>query len=425
VATLSAAEAAVLDAVDPAEVVRDLEALVAIPSVGGSAAESDAQAWTARRLAAAGCEVDHWQLDVAALRVDPGYPGEEVHRSEAWGCVGTVPAAGEGSPALVLCGHTDVVPPGALAAWEGRDPWRLTPRDGALWGRGTCDMKGGLAAVLGAVSALRRSRTRLARPLAVHAVVGEEDGGLGAFGTLVRGHGGDACVIAEPTSGRMVVANSGALTFRLEVEGLAVHGSLRASGVSAVDELVPVLEALRDLETRRNARPVPLFEHLELVAPLSVGIVRAGDWASTVPDLVVVEGRYGVLPDEPVEAARAEFEEAVALACDRRPWLRDHPARIAWEGGQFASGRLPEGHPLGAEVAGAVGDARGGEPPAAVGFSTGSDLRQYAAAGIATLLCGPGDFAHAHSVEEQVRPDDVVDLARAYALLALRRCGAA
>jgi acetylornithine deacetylase len=425
VATVSAAEAAVLEAVDPAEVVADLEALVAIPSVGGTEAESQAQAWTAARLAASGCDVDHWQLDVAALRVDPDYPGEEVHRSEAWGCVGTVPAAQDGPPALVLCGHTDVVPPGAVAGWEGRDPWRLVARDGALWGRGTCDMKGGLAAVLGAVRALRRSGTRLARPLAVHAVVGEEDGGLGAFGTLVRGHGGDACVIAEPTTGRMVVANSGALTFRLELDGLAVHGSLRASGVSAVDELVPVLAALRDLETRRNARAVPLFEHLELTAPLSVGIVRAGDWASTVPDLVVVEGRYGVLPDEPVEAARADFEEAVAQACARRPWLREHPARIAWEGGQFASGRLPAGHPLAGEVAGAVAQARGGEPPAAVGFSTGSDLRQYAAAGIPTLLCGPGDFAHAHSIDEQVRAQDLADLARAYALLAVRRCGPA
>ena len=88
-------------------------------------------------------------------------------------------------------------------------------------------MKAGVAAMLAAAAAVRASGVRLARPFALHLVIGEEDGGLGAFATLQRGHRGDACVIPEPTDLRLVTANAGALSFRIEVPGLATHGSTR------------------------------------------------------------------------------------------------------------------------------------------------------------------------------------------------------
>ncbi len=433
---LTGVEAAVVDAVDPAEVVEDLATMVTFPSVGGHEAECDVQAWLARRLWGLGLDVDHWQLDLPTLRIDPEYPGEEVDRSEAWGCVGVLgaeapdgsPAAGGGDgsqvPALVLSGHTDVVPPGATGSWHGRDPWTLLEQGGELWGRGACDMKAGVAAIIGAVAALRRAGVRVRRPLAVHSVVGEEDGGVGAFATLQRGHTGEVCLIAEPTTGAMVVANSGALTFRLEVDGVAAHGAMRTRGVSAVERLLPLLGAFSELEAARNVDPPPEFAHLDLMAPLSVGMVRAGDWASTVPDLVVAEGRYGVLPGESVEDARAAFTDCLDAACARDPWLSEHPARLAWVGGQFASGSLPAGHDLAARTATALADVGVGTVRP-LGAAYGSDLRQYAAAGIATLQYGPGNFAQAHSADEHVRGDDVVRAARAYALLVLRSCGVA
>lgn len=176
---------------------------------------------------------------------------------------------------------------------------------GRVVGRGACDMLGGVAAVLAAVRALRAAGVTLHRPLAVHLVSGEEDGGVGAFATLGAGHRGAACVIAEPTGGAVIPANAGSLTFRLEIPGRAAHGSTRTLGESAVDHLEPVLVALRALEARRNAGFGGLFAHLDLAAPLSVGVLRAGDWASTVPDLLVAEGRYGVLPGGAGPASRA------------------------------------------------------------------------------------------------------------------------
>jgi acetylornithine deacetylase len=120
-----------------------------------------------------------------------------VDRAAAVGVVGTT--HGEGQPGLVLSGHLDVVPPGDVDTWHGTDPFSAEIREGALYGRGACDMKGGVAANLAVVRTLRDAGVRLERPVAVHAVVGEEDGGLGAFATLRRGHRGDAAVITAPT----------------------------------------------------------------------------------------------------------------------------------------------------------------------------------------------------------------------------------
>ncbi|HSK55594.1 MAG TPA: ArgE/DapE family deacylase [Jiangellales bacterium] len=414
-------EAEVTAAVDSRRVLDDLRELVALPSTGESAAELEVQGWCADRLAGLGAHVDHWPLDLPALRAEPDYPQEEVDRPAAYGCVATWPGHEDGPPALVLAGHTDVVPAGDPTAWRA-DPYELRVADGVAYGRGACDMKGGLAAVLGAVAAVRTAGVRLRRPLAVHCVVAEEDGGLGAFATLRRGHTGSACVIAEPTAGAVVPANAGSLTFRLEVLGLATHGSTRSRGVSAVDAFVRVLSALRDLESRRNRDVPEVFAGTDLPYPLSVGTVRAGDWASSVPDLLVAEGRYGVRLDEPVAAARAELEAAVAEACAGDPWLSGSPVRVSWPGGVFASGRLPAGDPLLPAVREAVADVTG-RRPGVHGAPYGSDLRLYVAAGVPTLQYGPGDVGHAHAVDEHVEVADLERAARVYALLVTRLCG--
>ena len=416
-AELSTEEARVLDAVDERTLVERLARLVAVPSVGGTPAESEAQHLVADWLAELGCEVDRWPIDLDEAARASDAPGQEVPRSEAWGVVGTLPGREAGTPALVFCGHTDVVPADPRR-WAG-DPFVPRLADGVLHGRGACDMKGGLAAVLGAVAALRAAGVRPARPVAVHSVVGEEDGGLGAWATLRRGHRGDACVIPEPTAGAVVTAHAGALTFRLEVTGRSAHAAFRAEGVSALELFEELHADLRAFEAGRQADADPRFGDARLPYALSIGTLRAGDWASTVPERLVAEGRYGVRLGEPVEDARREFEARVAAFCAGHPWLAEHPARVTWTGGSFASGELPGGHPLLARVRAAVTDAGGGEPGERA-LPAGSDLRLYTAAGVPTLHYGPGDLRLAHGPDEHVPVADVVAAARAFALLALR-----
>ncbi|OUC95819.1 ArgE/DapE family deacylase [Streptosporangium minutum] len=411
-------EARVLDALDEAETVRLLAELVRVPSVTGTDAESDLQHRCGSLLTEAGLDVDAWKLDLDALRAAPGFPGTEAPRGEGYGVVGVT--EGEGVPALVLQGHVDVVPTGDLARWQGGDPFGARISGDVLHGRGACDMKAGLAANLAVVAALRRSGVRLVRPLAVHCVVGEEDGGLGAFATLARGHRGEAAVITEPTGGAVIAAAAGALTFRIEVAGRAAHGATRYEGVNALEVFWPVFEAIRRLEADRNRDPDPIFDGNPLPYPIEVGTVRAGDWASSVPDLLVAEGRLGVRLDEDPAEARLALEGAIAEI--GHPWLREHPPAVTWPGGQFASGRLPAGHELLDQVAAAVADVTGTRP-AETAAPYGSDLRLYAAGGIPALHYGPGDVRLAHAPREQVDLRELRDVTRALALLVLRRCG--
>ena len=421
-AETTAAERRVLDALDEAALVETLVELVRVPSVTGTDAESELQHTVARWFEEAGLEVDLWSLDLDDLRADPDFPGTEAPRLEGHGLVGT--ASGDGEPALVLQGHVDVVPVGDLANWPGAQPFSAHIANGVLHGRGACDMKAGMAVNLAVARALHRSGVRTERRLALHSVVSEEDGGLGAFATLRRGHRGEVAVITEPTSGRLVTANAGALTFRIEVTGRAAHGSTRQEGVSALEAFWPVHLALRELEARRNADPHPLFGDNPLPYGISVGTVHTGDWASSVPDLLVAEGRMGVLLGEDPALARAAFEDAVAAAAAADPWLRDHAPRVTWPGGQFASGRLPEGHALVDEVADAV-EVVSGRRPREAAAPYGSDLRLYAGVGgIPTLHYGPGDVRLAHAPRESVPVAEVVQVARALALVAARRLGA-
>ena len=420
-ANVSDVEASALAAVDEAACARLLQELLAVPSVTGSAAESELQHILARHLERMDLDVDLWSMNLPELRAHPRFPGSEAPRTEAWGLVGSTPQLGDG-PTLVLQGHVDVVPPGDPARWEG-DPFR--PRVGAdvVHGRGACDMKAGVVAILVALAALRKAGAKLRGLVSAHFVVSEEDGGLGAFGTLERGYTGDACIITEPTSGTLMTANAGALTFRIDVPGRATHGSTRYAGVSAIDAYLPIHRALARLEARRNTGVDPLMAEYPIPYSLSVGTVRAGDWASSVPDLLVAEGRLGVRLGEDPAQARTELEACVAEACADDPWLRSHPATVSWPGGQFASGRLSAGHPLATVVGDAHADVTGGPRPSERGAPYGSDLRLYSATGIPTLQYGPGDVRLAHGPQEQVHVGEIVTVTRALVLAALRAVG--
>ena len=413
-------ESFVLEHLDENALVEDLGELVRLPSVAGSEAEVEVQDMCAEILRSQAVAVDRWDIDLAELQEDPWFPGSEAHRDRAVGVVGAT--AGEGVPALVLQGHLDVVPPGDPETWQGADPFSAAVRDGALHGRGACDMKAGVAANLAVVRTLRAAGVQLERPLAVHCVIGEEDGGLGAFATLRRGHRGEAAVITEPTGARIVTATAGALTFRIEVGGRSAHGSMRREGISAFEAFLPIYEALRALEQERNRDPDPLFES-DLPYALSVGLVNAGDWASNVPDKLTAEGRLGVQLDEDPRQARFALEDVVAEVSAKDPWLRENRPVVTWPGGQFASGRTDVDHPLVEEVIASVRDT-GGPTPALGAEVYGSDLRLYAGiGGIPTLHYGPGDIRVAHGPQEHVELDEVAQVARALVVLTLRRCG--
>ncbi len=404
------------------DVVADLQELVRVPSVSGTEEEHGIQHLLARRFADLGLEVDHWEVPLTDLASAPAFPGMEVERAQAWGLVAALRGRG-GGPSLMLNAHVDVVPTGDLARWPSGDPFDGRLEDGSVHGRGACDMKGGLVAAIWAARALIDLGVPLVGDLILAAVQGEEDGGMGTFALLERGWRADACVIPEPTGLDIAPANGGSLTFRLRVHGFAAHGSMRTAGVSAVEKFWPVFGALRDLEARRNAVADPIMARWDVPYPIEVGAVRGGDWASSVPDILVAEGRYGVALGESVEAARAALEAAVAEACDSDAWLCDHPVEIDWWGGVFASSRLPEGSTL-ADRACAAHASVSDRPQQVWGAPYGSDLRLMTElGGVPTIQYGPGDPFLAHGPLEQVPVEEVLTAAKALAVLAIEHCG--
>ena len=418
---LTDVETRLLDHLDEQSLVDSLVRLVQVPSVTGTDAESELQHEQSAFLLGAGFDVDAWKIDLDATHAHPDYPGHEAPRLEGYGVVGVL---GEGTPALVLQGHVDVVPTGDLDKWENHDPFSGSIVNGTLHGRGACDMKAGLAANMAVARALAASGVTLERAFGIHSVVSEEDGGLGAFATLLRGHTADAAVLTEPTSGRIMVANAGALTFCISVPGRAAHGSTRLEGVSALDAFLPVYARLHELERERNAAATPLFLDTAMPYPISVGRITAGDWASSVPDLLTAEGRMGVQLGEEPEDARAALERTVAEACAADPWLRDHPATVTWPGGQFASGSIRDDHPFIAEVSASITDLSAPAPRLSAA-PYGSDLRLYAGlGGIPSLHYGPGDVRFAHAPREQVEIAELIAVTRSLVVLAARRCGA-
>ncbi|MBK7859865.1 MAG: ArgE/DapE family deacylase [Archangiaceae bacterium] len=422
-ASLTSHEQRALSQLDEGALLACLEALLRIPSVTGSAEENDAQVWFEKQLSSHGFETDLWEIPLAETCAHPDFPGWEVARTKALGLVGTW-GDGDGKT-LVLNGHIDVVPPGDVAQWRDQNPYPGQTRDGAVFGRGACDMKGGLVCNLFAVDAIRRAGLRLNGKVLIESVVGEEDGGLGTFATLLRGHRGDAAIITEPTDLAIIPACAGALTFRLTFTGRSTHASVRKEGVSTLEKFWPVWSALQELEARRNAKGHPLMTRFELPYPLSVGTVRAGDWPSSVPDTLTAEGRLGVALGETPADARAELEQVIAQVCARDPWLAEHPVGVSWFGGQFASGATDTRHPLIGLVSDAHADLNGTKPDLH-GAPYGSDLRLMVGLGqIPTLHYGPGNVKHAHAPNEHVPVAHLRAVARTLILAILRFCGTA
>ncbi|MHB1930596.1 MAG: ArgE/DapE family deacylase [Acidimicrobiales bacterium] len=418
--------ARVLEHIDdrPDALVAEVQELVRVPSVSGSDEENEIQARLADRVGRLGMDVDHWKIDLDHLACRSDFPGMEVERREAWGLVARLPGRG-GGRSLMLNGHVDVVPTGDVDQWPERAPFSGAIRGGDVLGRGTCDMKAGVVAAVWVAQAVAACDVPLAGDLLIALVQGEEDGGLGTYATLDRGWRADACVIPEPTGLALVPANGGSLTFRLRVRGRAAHASRRTAGVSAVEKFGPVLAALRRLEAERNRDPDPLMRRWDVAYPIEVGRVAAGDWASSVPDLLVADGRLGVALGEDPAEAEAALEAAMAEASAADPWLAAHPVEVEWWGGRFAPGTTPLESPILGHLARAHLSVTGA-PAGSWGAPYGSDLRLLTGiGGMPTVQYGPGDVSVAHGPGERVPVDDVLTATRVLSLLALDWCGVA
>jgi acetylornithine deacetylase len=362
---------------DPAiALLRDLVAIDSVnPSlVPGARGEADIARRVAEECRAGG-------LDVTVTDVAPGRPNVVA--------VLDGPRPGR---TLMFCGHLDTVGVAGMAA-----PFDPVIRDGRLYGRGAQDMKSGVAAMVSAARLLAESGRWTYGRLIVAAVADEEHASIGAD-ALVTTHGADAAVITEPTDLDIAVAHKGFQWIEVETRGRAAHGSRPRDGRDAIIRMGRVLGRLESLDRRLQARPPdPLLG----AGSVHASIVGGGRELSSYPDRCVLQLERRTLPGEPADEALREAR-AILDACRVEDPEFDGEARALFGRDGYA---IDDASPLPGALAQAAASA--GCAPKRVGMTFWSDAAILGAAGIPTVLFGPGG-AGLHSTEEYVTLRDVI-----------------
>jgi acetylornithine deacetylase len=392
--------------------------------------EAALQAYVAERLRRAGLEVDVWEPDPAQLDFEryPNPPGYTFRGRPQ--LLARAPGAG-GGRSLLFNGHVDVVTVEPREQWSS-DPLAADVRHGRVYGRGACDMKGGVAAMLLATEVLRSLEVALRGDLLVNTVTDEESTGAGTLASVARGASADAALIPEPTDLTAWLGTRGSLLGRVVVDGRAGHAGLaqahwsEGGAVNAVEKMQLLLGGLVRLREEWRTRPDVAHPHLHPSALVPTSL-SGGEWIVTYPPRCTLDVHVHYTPghaDERGFGSRAEreIEERLLALAATDDWLAEHPPRFEWSGDSPASFHAP-GEPVPALLL-ATMPALGLAPEIAT-RTTFYDGAILSRAGTPGLAFGPGDIQQAHAVDEYVPIDELVKAAQVLAVAAMRCCGVA
>jgi len=342
-----------------------------------------------------------------------GFEGELVHHAENRAS-GVARLRGTGElPALMFNGHADVVP-------VGDQPWRFDPfsgeiAEGKVWGRGSCDMKGGIAAMLAAARAIALSKQKLRGDLLFSVTAGEEVNMLGArvlselpsLGPL------QAIIISEPTTNCMALAERGVLWPEITTHGKTAHGSTPELGINAISMMLLLLKEIEEMEFPFT--PHPILGNLTR----SLNVIQGGVQTNVVPDSCSVLYDFRTVPGQKhpaiiaqieakiqqIEQRVKDFKATVRMIHDLPPaeTAPDHPAVLRFE----AAASAALGKPVGTHV---------------MKFATEASIF-VPALNVPTIVLGPGNPGLAHQPDEFVEIEAMVETARVYALAAANMLG--
>ena len=390
--------------------------------------EAALQGALAERLRACGAEVDLWEPAPADVAGHPlsvaglGFAGRPQLAARLRGS--------GGGRSLLLNGHIDVVPAAREDGWE-HDPFDPQVRDGQISGRGACDMKGGIAAMVVAAEVLSATG-RLRGDVVVCTNTDEESSGVGGLACARRGVRADVAIVPEPSSLEVWPACRGSVYCTIELDGRAGHAEQEhphpgeGGAVNAIDKarhLLAGLDRLRADWRSRQALRHPLLDPPDLVP---TRLVADSGWAVTIPDRAEIWLAVLIVPaqadaDGWTGSVRAEVEGHLRRWCDADPWLAAHPPRFAWHTECNPSETPADAASVQALLA---ANAALGLPRTLGGLGSWYDGATFALeTGTPAVMYGPRDINWAHTVGEHVPVDDLVHCAQGIALAARRLCG--
>jgi acetylornithine deacetylase/succinyl-diaminopimelate desuccinylase len=319
---------------------------------------------------------------------------------------------------LLFCGHTDTVPPNVGSAV---DLFAAEVKEGVLYGRGTVDMKGALAAMAGALVDLAGKRPLPAGKVTLGAIIDEELESLGAEALIQAGFRADAAVVGEPTSNRIGIGHKGLEWLNVEFTGRAAHGGTPEAGINAISAaafFVRLVEEELGPELKKRRDPVLGFP------VINMGTISGGDQPSTVAARCAIKLDRRWVTTETIEQVFSDLEGLLAKVRARLPGLQTSVSRVPGGMATMIHGPFTTdpGHPIVLAAQKALAGIGRPEEHLTVfpAWTDGALLSREAK--IPTIIWGPGALDHAHSPEENIRLEEVHDAVEIYAAAARDFC---
>ncbi len=378
-------------------------------------------------------EIDMWEPDAAELRRKyqgkPGYTENRKFENRP-NLVGRLPGSG-GGRSMFLAGHIDVV--GAdpeTEDWK-HDPFDPVVEDGVMYGRGSADMKGGVAAMLQAVRLIHKAGYRLKGDVLFGTVVDEETGSMGMLSVVDRGYKADAGIMTEPTSNQLSLLCRGIIWGRIGVRGKSGHIEVfqpnemeggAADGIEKGTRLLREIEVMNREWARRSDKRHPLLPRPN---EINVSMIKAGQHPSAYAEQFEATVDIQYLPNERDKnglggAVKREIEERLNAVAAADPWMREHPVEYDW----FVDADCAEVAPdfelvpvLSRHVETLGIDTRLG------GVEAHTDMSLLTNNGTPTITIGPGDVSAAHQTNECLPLNQLIDGTKIIAWSVMDWCG--
>lgn len=397
-----------------------LRDMVVIPSVTGD--EAQIQTFLSKYMTKIGLDVDMWETDWEELKKHPGYRPVDRGYEGRPNIVATWKGAG-GGRSLLLNGHTDVIPVGGGEGWSD-NPWSATIKNGRMYGRGTADMKSGVASHIMAVECLKGAGLKPKGDVYINVVIDEEVSGHGTLDTVIRGYKADAGISGETSDLAVQPACIGRIWFEIEIHGKPAGIQKRYEGISGIALGNKIVKAVADLEAKRVATIThPLYPNALDTLPCIIGSFSAGNYPSAFPANCLLKGSIGTVPGEDHEGVKQSLVDQIARAAAEDPWMKLHPPKVRFVGYDAQASEIPRDHAIVETVCKNYKEITGRDPQISgrQGAADTRFLNLYA--NTPTVIFGPGSTAVMHADDEYVSIDDYMTSIKVMALSICDWCG--
>ncbi|HQS07914.1 MAG TPA: ArgE/DapE family deacylase [Xanthobacteraceae bacterium] len=413
---------ALLDTIDANrdKAIAFLQKMITIPSVTGD--EAAIQAFLNDYMTNIGLDVDMWETDWEALKKHPGYRPVDRGYENRPNIVATFKGAG-GGRSLLLNGHTDVIPVGNGEGWSD-NPWSGLIRDGRIYGRGSADMKSGVASHIMAVEFMKELGLQPKGDVYINVVIDEEVSGHGTLDTVIRGYKADAGISGETSDLHVQPACIGRIWFEIEINGKPAGIQQRYKGISGITLGNKIAAAVQELEDERVATIThPLYPNALDSLPCIIGSFQAGNYPSAFPATCLLKGSIGTVPGEDHEGVKQSLVKKIAEHAARDPWMKDHPPVVRFVGYDAEASEIPRDHPI-VDIVSKTYTEISGHQPIISGRQGAADTRFLNLyADTPTVIFGPGSTAVMHSNDEYVSIEDYITAIKVMALSIYDWCG--